>query len=152
MIRGDKEVMPSIFISGPMIKITVKFAYVMGTQFSMLRLFLHKVFFIINFRISSLARDAVSRSHKILCCSAGAPNAHCISVRRRPQNSVLGVHPSGDQKCGSGSVLNRDCSKDEGEKSAPSLHFPPLCEERYTVWRCHAEGRLDSSSFSAEPI
>jgi len=55
MIRGDKKVMPSIFISGIMIKITVKFAYIMGTPFKKLRLFLHKVLFVITFFISSLA-------------------------------------------------------------------------------------------------
>lgn len=32
-IRGGKKVMPSICILGIMIKITVKFAYIMGTQF-----------------------------------------------------------------------------------------------------------------------
>jgi hypothetical protein len=97
IIRGRKKVMSSIFISGTMVEITVKFAYIMDTQFKKLRLFLHKVSFIINLIICSLARDAVYRSHKILCCSFGAPNARCVSARRLLQNGVLGVHPSGDQ-------------------------------------------------------
>lgn len=29
--------------------------------------------------------------------SVGAPQARCVSSRRRLQNSVLGMHPSGDQ-------------------------------------------------------
>lgn len=153
MIRDGKKVMPSIFISGTIIKITVKFAYtyIMGTQFKKLRLFLHKVLLVITFFISSLAWDAVCRSRKILCCSVGAPNASCVSALRRPQNGVFKVRPSAGQKGGSRRVLNRDCREGEGEQSAPLLHFPPLFAERCTVWRCHAEGRLDSSSCSAEP-
>lgn len=55
VIRGGKKVMPYIFMSGTMINITVKFAYIMGTHFKKLRLFLHKVFFVITLFISSLA-------------------------------------------------------------------------------------------------
>jgi hypothetical protein len=55
MIRGGKEVMPSIFVSGTIIKITVEFAYIMGKQFKKLSLFLHKVFFVFTFFISILA-------------------------------------------------------------------------------------------------
>ena len=49
MIRGGRKLMSPIFILRNMIKITVKFAYIMGTQFSKLRLFFHKVFLISNF-------------------------------------------------------------------------------------------------------
>jgi hypothetical protein len=58
--------------------------------------------------VSVFASGAVYRSPKTLCRSVGALHARCVSVRRRPQNGVLGVHPSGGQKDRSRRVLSRD--------------------------------------------
>jgi hypothetical protein len=86
----------------------------------------------------TFAWDAVCRSRITLCWGVGALHARCVSVRHRPQNGVLGVHPSGGRKDGSRRVLSRDCREDEGEQSTPLLQLPPLYAGWCAVWRCHA--------------
>ena len=69
----------------------------MGTNFTKLRLFLHKVFFIINTLFPTLHVTFYARHTKLLV-DASELLMHAVF---RPQNGVLGVHPSGDQKDGS---------------------------------------------------
>jgi hypothetical protein len=66
----------------------------MGTTFTNLRLFLHKVSFIINTLFPTL-RDAPNACHIKLLVEASKLLIYAVF---RPQNGVLGVHPSGDQR------------------------------------------------------
>jgi hypothetical protein len=66
---------------------------------------------------TTFAWDTVCWSHKTLCSSITAlPTCH-VSAQCHLQNSVLGVHPSGDKTDGSQRVLNQDCREDEWKKS-----------------------------------
>jgi hypothetical protein len=47
-MRGGTKAIPLIFVSEITITITIKFTYITDTQFTKLRLFFHKVSFIIN--------------------------------------------------------------------------------------------------------
>ena len=64
----------------------------------------------------TFAWDTVCRSRETLCWRVAALHARCVSARLRPQNGVLGVHPSWGHKDRRQRLLNRDCREDEGEK------------------------------------
>lgn len=70
----------------------------------------------------SLSRDffhfAWDALRKTLGSSVGSPQGRFVLARRRPQNGILGVNPSGSQKNGSWRVLSRNCKDNE-------LQFPP---------------------------
>lgn len=100
----------------------------------------------------TFAWDAVCRSSKTLSWNVAALHATCVSARRRPQNGVTGVYPSGDQQDGSRRVLNRDCRGVWGEQCTSLLHLPPLCADRCVVWHCHAGGWVDPTFCVAEPF
>jgi len=89
------------------------------------------------------AWNTLCRSRETLCWSVGALHSRCVSARR-PQNGVLGVHPSVGQR-------DEGQREDEGEESTLLLQFPLLSADRCAVWRCHASA-LDSYSCSAEPF
>jgi len=86
----------------------------MGTSFSKLRLFFHKVS-IINTFFPPLCKKFYASCVK-LHTEIGALHACCISVHHYAQNSFLGVHPTGGQKDGSQRVLNWYCREDEDEQ------------------------------------
>ena len=98
---------------------------------------------------STHAWNALCRSRETLCWSVGALHSTCVSAR--PQNGVLGVHPSVGQRVEGQRVLNQECREDEGEESTLLFQFPLLSADRCAVWRCHASA-LDSYSCSAEPF
>jgi len=106
---------------------------------------IHTLFF-------TFAWDAVCRSSKTLSWNVAALHATCVSARRRPQNGVTGVYPSGDQQDGSRRVLNRDCRGVWGEHCTSVLHLPTLCADRCAVWHCHAGGWVDPTFCVAEPF
>lgn len=134
-----------------MITVVMNFKYIMGASFTRLRLRFHKVSFVISTIFFTFAWDTVWRLHYILCWSISALHICCVSAFCYPQNSVPGVRPSWDQKCGSWRVLNWDCTEDEREHH-PLVAVTPLCTDRCVVWWCHAGGGLVSSSGSAVPF
>jgi hypothetical protein len=73
-----------------------KNAHFMGTAFTNLRLFSHKVPFIIK-TLSLPLRGTLYAGAVKLFAEASEPFIHAASALRRPENVVLGVHPSGDQ-------------------------------------------------------
>ena len=77
------------------------FAYIMGTSFTKLRLFFHKDFFIIS-TLFPLFRQRPYFGRVKLLAETSELFTHAVSARHRPQNGVLWVHPSGDQKDGRG--------------------------------------------------
>ena len=79
----------------------------MGTPFLKLRFFFHKVSFIIETLFSPLRETLYAG--RINLFAEAALRARCGGFRRRPRNSVLGVHLSGSQKDLSLSVINQDC-------------------------------------------
>jgi hypothetical protein len=80
------------------------------------------------------------------------PFTHAVSVRRLPQESVLGVHPLRAQKDVSRRLPKRDCREVEREHSTQLLLVPPFWADWCAVWRCLARGGFDSSSCSAKPL
>jgi len=83
----------------------MKLTYIMGAFFTKLRLFFHKVSFIINTLFPPL-RQTLYAGRVKLFAEASELVTHAVSVRRRPQYGVLGAHPSGAKIC-----------KSEGAKS-----------------------------------
>jgi len=88
--------MPLIFFSETTIAIIMKSIEIVLTSFMKLRLFFHKVS-IINTFFPPLRETLYSGRVKLF---AEAPKLLMLvcSGRRRPQNGVVGVHPSGAQK------------------------------------------------------
>jgi hypothetical protein len=87
---------PPIFSSEIIITVTMRFTYIMSTFFMKLRLFFHKVFFTFN-TLFHLCMKCCMQSRKTPCWSIGALHTCCITVPC-PQNSILGVRPSGGPK------------------------------------------------------
>jgi hypothetical protein len=117
----------SYSFSESIIKIVIKFAYIMGTAFTKLRLFFNKVSFFIDTFYSTFEWDAICGSSKTLCWSFGSLHGCCVSAHRCLQNDVLRLCPSGGQKDGSWRVLNWECRDDEGELSTPLLVACIVC-------------------------
>jgi len=99
--------------------------YMMGTSFTELRLFLHKVSFIINTLLLTFVWDTVCWLLNTLCCSIRALHTCCVSTRSAFFRG---------QKDGSWKMLNWYCREDEGEQSTPLLQLPPLCNGWCGVW------------------
>ena len=131
--------------------ITMKFTYIMGTSFTKLRLYFHEVSFIIH-TLSTFVWDAVCWLHNTLCRSVDSFHACCVSAQLHLLNDVLRLHPSGGQKYGSRKVLHQGRREEEGEQSIPLLEMPLYCAHLFAVWRCHAEGGLDSFSCLCKPF
>jgi hypothetical protein len=74
--RGSTK-MPCIFVSETVITITIKLAHIVGTSFSRLRLFLHKLSFIIQTHFFHFCTTA-SQLHKTLHCRVKAIHAQCF--------------------------------------------------------------------------
>jgi len=74
-----------ILFSGTKISIIMKSIDIARTSFIKLRLFFHKVSFIINTLFSTFAWDAVCRSRKTLCWSV---EAHCARLFRSSSSST----------------------------------------------------------------
>jgi hypothetical protein len=73
-MRGGTRVMPLIFfVSDTIVTTVIKFAYIMGTSLTKLRLFFHKVSFVIDTIFPPLHEMLYDRSPKTLlkCCRAG---------------------------------------------------------------------------------
>lgn len=74
------------------ITIKIKFTYIMGTSFTKLLLFFHKVSFIIHI-LSTFVRDAVYWLHNTLCLSVGDLHACCFSsvssTEQRPRTAAF---------------------------------------------------------------
>jgi hypothetical protein len=87
-----------------------------------------------------------------LLAKVSEPFIHTVSVRRLPQEGVLGVHPIRAQNDVSRRVLKRDCREVEREQSTQLLLVHPFWADWCAVWRCHARGGFYSSSCSAEPF
>ena len=134
---------PPIFFSDTIFAIVLKFAHIMDTYFTNLRLFFQRVFI-----ISTCLYLCVRRCVPIWSVEALHPRSFSSSST----NGFLEVHPSGGQRNGSQRVLNRNWRDEEGEQSTPLLQLPPLCADWCADWCCHAGGGLDSSSCLVQPF
>lgn len=119
--RGGTKVMPPVFSSETILTVVMKFTHFVGTSFTKLSLFFHRVFFITNTLFVPL--------HGML-------NARCANLP--VELLVLFTHsvllliviykwrPSRGQNDGSQTVLNQDCMEDEAEQSTALLQYLPL--------------------------
>jgi len=112
----------------------------MGTSVTKLRLFFHKVVFIINTIVSSLHVVLYAGGSKLFTGASELFVLQLVVFRKTSSECVL----SGGQKHGSLLVLNQDCREDEGEQSTPLLQVPPLCTGWCVAWRFHAGVGLGS--------
>jgi len=78
-----------IFFSETLFTVIIKLSYIMATTFTNLRLFLHKVSFIINTLFPTL-RDTLFDPHIKLLAEASELLLHAVF---RPKNGVRGMHP-----------------------------------------------------------
>jgi hypothetical protein len=88
---GTKE-MPTIFLRNYNYIYDEIYIYHEYT-FYKLRLFFHKISFIIN-TIFPLLHETLYAGLIKLCWSVLALQSRCVSARRRPQNGIVRVHPS----------------------------------------------------------
>lgn len=116
------------FFSESAIKIKIKFTHIEGTSFTKYREFF-TVSFIINTLCPSLRQTLYAGRVKIFV-KASKPS---VSDRRRPQNGILGVHPTGRLRDGSRRMLNGECRENKGEKSTKFLQMPPLCSNCFVA-------------------
>lgn len=114
--RDSIKVIPPIFFSETITTIIIKFTYIIGTNSKVEIIFPHSIPHY-QHTFTTFAWDTIRWSHKILWWSIRAlPTCH-VSAQCHLQNSVLGVHLSGDKTDGSQRVLNQDCREDEWKKS-----------------------------------
>jgi hypothetical protein len=76
----------------------MKFIYIVRASYIELRLFFHKVPLFINTLFFPPMRETLYASRVKLFAQASKPLMHVCSGRRRPQNGVVGMHPSWGQK------------------------------------------------------
>jgi hypothetical protein len=99
-----------------MLTVLITYAWINVIYFTELRLFFHKLPFIINTLLLNLRVTLYIGCLKMFA-EASQPFIHAfIAARRRPKNGVLGLHVSGGHKDGSRGVLNRGSRESEEEK------------------------------------
>jgi hypothetical protein len=91
------KAMPPILFSEITITDIMKFTHIIGTSFKKLRLFFHKVFFVINTRFPPLHEMPHASSVKF-SATASKLLTHHVSAHCNLQNGVLGVHILGAKK------------------------------------------------------
>jgi hypothetical protein len=92
----------------------MKFTYIVGTHFTKLRLFFHKVCFI-NTLFPPLSK-MLCAGHAKFFAVVSVLFTDVVFQSLLSANDILRSHPSGEQKHGSQSVLNWESREDEGEQ------------------------------------
>jgi hypothetical protein len=116
-----------IVFSETVITVVMKFTYIMGTSFTKLRLFFHKVLFIINTLFQPLC-EVLYTSHIKLFAEASKLFTHAVfQLIVIHKMASLEYMLRGGHKDGSGRVLNLDLWR-MGENSPPRCSCLPYVQ------------------------